>query len=175
MGLRGTGNKQTAGTTPSPEATNACRCSTAKVSEFAGRTTRKPREWRVLGSKSRTSEVHRYCCKYDDLDVNPVAGYEKPSATPRVTSFTPEEEKLMYETADDAQALFIKACILTGARPYSELAKVTADHVVETEQGMFYLLKARTADGRQGHKSGKKTGKDRRIMLCEEMETITGQ
>ena len=114
-----------------------------------------------------------YCCKYDDLDVNPVAGYEKPSATPRVTSFTPEEEKSMYETADDAQALFIKACILTGARPYSELAKVTADHVVETEQGMYYLLKARTADGRQGHKSGKKTGKDRRIMLCEEMETIT--
>ena len=189
MGLRGTGIKQTAGTTPSPEPINVCHCSTVKVSEFAGRTTSKPREWRLLGSKSRTSEVHRYsptssgwtvarvcdvyladlhlsanpewavqvgkwlndlcgycgalkkiefkkkhlrtwlkrhstwnhntqrnvigsviasfnyCCKYDDLDVNPVAGYEKPSATRRVTSFTPEAEKSMYETADDAQAL----------------------------------------------------------------------
>jgi hypothetical protein len=53
------------------------------------------------------------------------------------------------------------------------LAKVTADHVVETPQGMYYLLKARTADGRLGHKTARKTGKDRRIMLCEEMESIT--
>jgi hypothetical protein len=53
------------------------------------------------------------------------------------------------------------------------LAKVTADHVVETPQGMYYLLNARTAEGKHGHKSAKKTGKDRRIMLCDEMETTT--
>jgi hypothetical protein len=67
----------------------------------------------------------------------------------------------------------LKCCILTGARPYAEIAIVTADHVVETPQGMFYLLKARTDDGKHGHKAAKKTGKDRRIMLCDEMETIT--
>ena len=114
-----------------------------------------------------------FCCKFDDLEANPIAGYEKPTATPRVTSFTPDEEQALYEAADDEFGLFIKACILTGARPYSELAKITADHVVEIPQGMYYLLKARDADGKSGHKTGKKTGKDRRIMLCEEMETIT--
>ena len=40
---------------------------------------------------------------------------------------------------------------------------------------MYYLLKARTADGQHGHKSAKKTGKDRRIMLCDKMEAITRQ
>ena len=49
--------------------------------------------------------------------------------------------------------------MLTGARPYAEMAIVTADHVLETPQGMFYLLKARTHDGKHGHKAAKKTGK----------------
>jgi len=124
----------------------------------------------VIGS---VIAAFNFCGKLDDLDVNPIAGYKKPTATPRVTAFSPEEEKALYETADEALGLFIKACLLTGARPYSELAKVTADHVVETPQGMYYLLKARTADGQYGHKTAKKTGKDRRIMLCDEMDTIT--
>lgn len=124
----------------------------------------------VIGS---AVAAFNFCCRFDDLDVNPVAGYKKPTATPRVTAFSPDEEQAIYEAANEALGLFIKACILTGARPYSELAKVTADHVVETPQGMYYLLKARSADGRHGHKSAKKTGKDRRIMLCDEMERIT--
>ena len=124
----------------------------------------------VIGS---VIAAFNYCCRFDDLDGNPVAGYEKPTATPRVTSFSPEEEQSLYEAADEALGAFIKGCLLTGARPYSELAKVTADHVVTVPQGMYYLLKARTADGRHGHKSAKKTGQDRRIMLSEEMEAIT--
>ena len=116
-----------------------------------------------------------FCCKFDDLDVNPVAGYQKPAATPRVTVFTPEEEEAIYAATDEAFGLFIKACMLTGARPYSELAKITADHVVETPQGMYYLLKAKTSRGEHGHKTARKTGKDRRIMLCDEMEVITRQ
>jgi integrase len=124
----------------------------------------------VIGS---IKAAFNFCCKFDDLDVNPVAGYQKPTATPRVIAFSPEEEQAMYDEADEAFGQFIKACILTGARPYSELAKITADHVVETPQGMYYLLKARSADGQQGHKTGKKTGRDRRIMLCDEMETMT--
>jgi hypothetical protein len=89
-----------------------------------------------------------FCCKFEELDVNPVAGYKKPAATPRVTAFTAEEEEAICETADEAFGRFIKACILTGARPYSELARVTADHVVETAQGMYYLLKAKTPAGK---------------------------
>jgi len=114
-----------------------------------------------------------YCRKFEDLDINPVAGYEKPPATVRITAFTPDEEKAVYAATDEAFGTFLKACILTGARPYSELARITAEHVVETEAGMMYVLKAKTADGRPGHKSAKKTGKDRRILLTAEMEKIT--
>ena len=124
----------------------------------------------VIGS---VLAAFNYCCKFDDLDANPLAGYQKPAATARVTAFTPEEERRIYKETDEAFGTFIKACILTGARPYAELAVVTADHVVETDQGMYYLLKARTSDGKAGHKSAKKTGKDRRIMLCDEMERLT--
>jgi integrase len=45
--------------------------------------------------------------------------------------------------------------------------------VVETPQGVYYLLKAKTQDGGHGHKTAKRTGKDRRIMLCDEMESMT--
>ncbi|MBI1311623.1 hypothetical protein GC176_10040 [bacterium] len=155
-------------------------CGALKVSEFKKKHLRtwlqRHKTWNhntqrnVIGS---IIAAFNFCCRFDDLDSNPVAGYSKPAATARVTSFSPEEEKAIYAAADEAHGRFIKACILTGARPYSELAKITANHVVETEQGMFYLLKARTDDGQHGHKAAKKTGKDRRIMLCEEMETMT--
>jgi len=158
-----------------------CRyCGALKVNEFKKKHLRtwlqQHRTWNnntqrnVIGS---VIAAFNFCCKFEDLDVNPVAGYQKPAATPRVTAFTPEEEQAICEAADEAFAQFFKACILTGARPYSELAKVTADHVVETPQGTYYLLKARTSDGGHGHKTAKKTGKDRRIMLCDKMESMT--
>ncbi len=125
------------------------------------------------GSLGTVNAAFNFCCKFDDLETNPVAGYEKPAAVLRVVAFTPEEEVALYKSASPALGQFIKACILTSARPYSELARVTADHVVETPKGMFYLLKARTDTGEYGHKTARKTGKDRRIMLCEEMETMT--
>ena len=155
-------------------------CGALKVGEFLKKhlrnwlqrhTTWNPNTQRnVIGS---VKAAFNFCCKFDDLDSNPIASYEKPTAIPRVTAFTPEEEKAIYETAPAALRQFINACILTGARPYSELARVTADHVVETPKGMYYLLKARTADGQHGHKTARKTGKDRRIMLSDEMETVT--
>jgi integrase len=155
-------------------------CGALKVSEFQKKHLRtwlqRHTTWNHNSQRNVIGSIiaaFNFCCRFDDLDSNPIAGYKKPAATPRVTAFTPEEEKALYEEADEALGLFIKACILTGARPYSELAKVTADHVVETPAGMYYLLRARTADGKHGHKSAKKTGKDRRIMLCEEMEVIT--
>jgi hypothetical protein len=50
----------------------------------------------VIGS---VKAAFKFCCKFDDLETNPIAGYEKPTAIPRVTAFTPEEENAMYETA----------------------------------------------------------------------------
>lgn len=38
--------------------------------------------------------------------MNPIAGYEKPAATPRVTAFTPEEEQLLYKHANKAFGQF---------------------------------------------------------------------
>jgi len=155
-------------------------CGALKVSEFKKKHLRtwlqRHTTWNHNSQRNVIGSViaaFNFCCKFDDLDANPVAGYTKPAATARVTAFTPDEEKAIYDATDDAFGGFVRACILTGARPYSELAIVTADHVVETPQGMYYLLKARTAEGKHGHKAAKKTGKDRRIMLCDEMETIT--
>lgn len=155
-------------------------CGALKVSEFKKKHLRtwlqRHTTWNHNSQRNVIGSViaaFNFCCNFDDLDANPMAGYKKPAATPRVTAFSPQEENSLYKTADDALGQFIKACMLTGARPYSELAKITADHVVETPQGMYYLLKARTANGQLGHKTAKKTGKDRRIMLCDEMETIT--
>ncbi len=158
-----------------------CRyCGALKVCEFQKKHLREWLQQHLTWNHNSQRNViatvlaaFNYCCHFDNLDANPVAGFEKPTATPRVTAFTPEEEDAIYEATDEAHGLYIRSCILTGARPYSELAKVTADHVVETEHGMYYLLKARTHDGRSGHKTGKRTGKDRRIMLCDEMEDIT--
>ena len=155
-------------------------CGALKVSEFKKKHLRtwlqRHLTWNHNSQRNVIGSViaaFNFCCRFDDLDVNPVAGYKKPAGTPRVTAFSPEEEQALYDEADEAFGLFIKACILTGARPYSELGKITADHVVETPAGMYYLLKARTADGKHGHKTARKTGRDRRIMLCDEMEVIT--
>lgn len=66
----------------------------------------------VIGS---VKAAFNFCVRDGDIDVNPVAGYEKPTQVPRVTSFTPEEEKALYEATDESFGLFIRACILTGA------------------------------------------------------------
>lgn len=116
----------------------------------------------VIGS---VKAAFNFCVKDGDIDANPVAAYEKPASTPRVTAFSPLEEKQLYEAADESLGLFIRACILTGSRPYSELARVTAEHVVESDHGMYYELKE--------HKTARKTGKLRRILLNEEMEQMT--
>ena len=46
-----------------------------------------------------------FCCRFDDLGVNPVAGYKKPAATARVTAFSPEKEQALYETP--ARSLYV--------------------------------------------------------------------
>lgn len=117
------------------------------------------------------------------IDSNPIAGLKKPAAFARVTFFKEEEiqEVLRYcnrKPKKKAVSLsptgqFFSMLLQTGARPFSELAKVTADDVYETDKGMVIRLDAGTdSDGNYRHKAAKKTGKSRTIYLFEEAEGV---
>ncbi len=115
------------------------------------------------------------------LDVSPIAGLKKPAGFARTTYFKEDEIKEVLDYCNrppkkkavslSPTGQFFTALILTGARPFSELAKVTADHVQETEKGMVMRIKAGTdEDGHYRHKAAKKTGKDRTIYLFPDVE-----
>ena len=117
------------------------------------------------------------------LDTNPLNGLKKPARFARVTYFKEDEIKEVIDYCNrppkkKAVSLspigdFFTALILTGARPFSELAKVTADHVQETDKGMVIRIKAGTDDdGNYRHKAAKKTGKDRIIYLFPDVEQV---
>jgi len=125
-----------------------------------------------------------YAVKEDEvLDSNPISGLKKPAAFARTTYFREEEiqEVLDYcnrKPKKKAVSLspfgqFFTMLLQTGARPFSELAKVTADHIQETDKGMVIRMKAGTDEhGNYRHKAAKKTGKDRTIYLFEEAEAV---
>ncbi len=117
------------------------------------------------------------------LDSNPISGLKKPAGFARITYFKKEElnEVIDYcnrppkKKAVSRRSIgeFFTALLLTGARPFSELAKVTADHVRETEKGMVIRLSAGTDDeGNYRHKAAKKSGKDRTIYLFPDVEAV---
>ena len=117
------------------------------------------------------------------LSSNPISGLKKPAGFARVTYFKEEEIGEVIDHCNKAPKKkavslnpigeFFTALILTGARPFSELAKVTADHILETDKGMVIRLKAGTDDeGHYRHKAAKKTGKDRTIYLFPDMEAV---
>ncbi|HBN76289.1 MAG TPA: hypothetical protein DD473_10815 [Planctomycetaceae bacterium] len=60
---------------------------------------------------------------------NPLVGMEKPPQRPRLLSFTPEDDELLYSATDKCFGEFLFACIHTGLRPYCELAKMTIANV----------------------------------------------
>lgn len=64
-------------------------------------------------------------------------GLKKPPSRPRLQSFSEEDEAGIYEATDDVFGDFLFAAIHTGLRPFCELARITADEVVETERGMM--------------------------------------
>ena len=74
--------------------------------------------------------------------ANPLKGYKKPKAKPRLHSFSPEDEAAIYANTDEAFGNFIFAAIHTGLRPFSELARLTADDVLESERGMMWRVYA---------------------------------
>jgi len=93
--------------------------------------------------------------------ANPLKGYKKPKAKPRLHSFSPEDEAAIYANTDEAFGDFIFAAIHTGLRPFSELARLTADDVLETERGMMWRVYAT------------KTKRTRKIPVVPEVANLT--
>lgn len=94
---------------------------------------------------------------------SPLKGLRKPKTEPRLASFTPEEEKTLYENLEPCFQNFLFAAIHTGLRPFSELAKLTADDVEETPRGMMWRVYA------------SKTKKTRKIPVRPEIADLTRQ
>jgi len=74
--------------------------------------------------------------------VNPIKGLKKPPPNPRLYSFNREDEEAIYRATDGPFGDFVFAAIHTGLRPYCELARITADMVVESERGMMWRVPA---------------------------------
>ena len=67
-------------------------------------------------------------------------GLKKPPSRPRLHSFTEDDEAALYDVTSEAFGDFLFAAIHTGLRPFCELARITADDVVETERGMMWRV-----------------------------------
>jgi len=93
--------------------------------------------------------------------ANPIKGYKKPKAQPRLHSFSKEDEETIYANTDEAFKDFVFAAIHTGLRPFCELAQLTADNIVNTHQGMMWRVYAT------------KTQKTRKIPVFPAVEALT--
>ena len=92
---------------------------------------------------------------------NPLKGLKKPPPRPRLQSFSPEDEEAIYEATDEPYGSFLFAAIHTGLRPFCELARMTADDIVETERGMMWRV------------FSSKTKKTRKIPVRSEVAELT--
>lgn len=72
--------------------------------------------------------------------ASPLKGLKKPTAQPRLQSFSPEDEATLLNATEEQFRNFLFAAIHTGLRPYCELAKLTADHVEVTTRGMLWRV-----------------------------------
>ncbi|MBA4020251.1 MAG: hypothetical protein C0483_24075 [Pirellula sp.] len=86
----------------------------------------------VLAAFNRAEELH---------DVpSPLKGLKKPQSQPRLQSFSPDEEQMIYGATEERFRNFLFAALHTGLRPFCELAKITADHVEIGERGMMWRV-----------------------------------
>ncbi|QDU94467.1 tyrosine-type recombinase/integrase [Lignipirellula cremea] len=91
----------------------------------------------------------------------PLRGLKKPPPRPRLHSFSPEDELSLYSATDEAFGDFLFAAIHTGLRPYSELARLTVDDIIETDRGMLWRVYA------------SKTKKTRKIPVRTDVAELT--
>ena len=98
----------------------------------------------------------------DDNGIpNPLKGLKKPKATPRLQSLTQEEEEAIYKSTDEPFRDFLFAAIHTGLRPYCELAKLTADMVIDGDRGLMWRV------------FSSKTKKTRKIPVLPQVAELT--
>jgi integrase len=98
----------------------------------------------------------------DMFDVpNPLKGLKKPTSQPRLDSLSAVDEQALYQATDESFGQFLFAAIHTGLRPYSELAKLTAEDVEVTDRGMMWRVYA------------SKTDKTRKIPVQEPVAQLT--
>jgi integrase len=71
---------------------------------------------------------------------NPLRGLKKPPSQPRLHSLSEEDEVALLAATDECFGNFLFTAIRTGLRPFCELARLTADHVEETERGMMWRV-----------------------------------
>jgi len=88
----------------------------------------------ILAAFNRAEEMHGI--------PNPLKGLKKPRAQPRLQSFSPEDEKALYEATEECFGNFLFVAIHTGLRPFCELARITADDVEQTNRGMMWRVYA---------------------------------
>jgi integrase len=72
--------------------------------------------------------------------ANPLRGLKKPPVQPRLYSLSREDEEMLVSVTDECFRNFLFAAICTGLRPFCELARLTADHVEETNRGMMWRV-----------------------------------
>ena len=92
---------------------------------------------------------------------NPLGGLKKPPPRPRLHSLSAEDEGAIYGATDEAFRDFLFAAIHTGLRPFCELARLTADDVMETDRGMMWRVYS------------SKTTKTRKIPVRAEVADLT--
>ena len=71
---------------------------------------------------------------------NPLKGLKPPASQPRLHSLSAEDEQALYDATEESFRNFLFAAMHTGLRPFCELAKLTADHVEETDRGMMWRV-----------------------------------
>jgi integrase len=86
----------------------------------------------VLAAFNHAQEMH-------DLP-NPLKGLKKPPSQPRLSSLAPSDEEAVYQATDEAFRNFLFAAVHTGLRPFCELARLTADDVVDGPRGMMWRV-----------------------------------
>lgn len=102
-----------------------------------------------------------FAAEGDDAVKNPLVGIQKPPQCPKLHSFSEEEEQLLYEATDVSFGDFLFAAIRTGLRPFTELARITVNDIIESERGMLWRVYA------------SKTGKTRTVPVRAEVADLT--
>ncbi|MCA9054853.1 MAG: tyrosine-type recombinase/integrase [Planctomycetaceae bacterium] len=94
---------------------------------------------------------------------NPLKGLKRPASQPKLHSLSREDEQALYKATDEPFRNFLFAAMHTGLRPFSELARLTAEHVEVTDRGMLWRVYAT------------KTKKVRKIPVRPEVAELTQQ